>query len=141
MLKLVILRGLPGSGKTTWREAHYPDAPCVDVEDCYPDGPRTRSTVGWAHAEADRRLYDALAHSGADVVISERCHLTRFPVDLAFDMARYCGYDVEVVSMPPTPASRYPLRPGVDWAGLTQIWETDPSWIDAACHTVVGASE
>jgi predicted kinase len=102
MKKLTILRGLPGSGKSTWVESNARDAVVCsadaffyDAEGVYQFDP---AKLGEAHTSCTRALFANMASGAPHVLLDNTC-TRRWEYSLAEDMAHQFGYTVEVVTI------------------------------------------
>lgn len=111
--KVVIMRGLPGSGKSTYCRTRWHDLtpwkyaklshPTVSVSadhffefgDEYHFDP---TKLGDAHATATCQLIDALTN-GTSTVVVDNTHVCHWEWKVAQQLAETFGYDVEIVSL------------------------------------------
>lgn len=105
MPKLVILRGLPGCGKSTYAaqwvaqdRVHRIRVSRDDLRDMLHNGAHLGSvTEQWVVAARDAIIRDALI--GGQSVIVDETALPETKVDALRDIAYLCGADVEIVDM------------------------------------------
>lgn len=71
MAKLILIRGVSGSGKSTYAKEHYPDLPLVEADDYFMvDGEYRFNPEGLpeAHQMAKRRMVNYMLDDGVVVV-------------------------------------------------------------------------
>ncbi len=102
MTRVILMRGVPGAGKTTYRREHYPDAWAIETDAHLTDAD---GTWRW-QPERLRRIY-ALMHqellaalrARAPLVVIDRCHITLTSMRQTLRAARAAGADVRVVTL------------------------------------------
>jgi predicted kinase len=112
---LIILRGLPGAGKSSWIRERFLNVTPFGLAPENFDGPVTVSAdhyftdlngnyrfdvtkLGPAHAAAQCNLVKALK-AGKTLVIVDNTHTTKWEYALAYELGRAFGYDTNVVSL------------------------------------------
>lgn len=106
MRKLIIMRGLPGSGKTTLAEEicyhiihdtnafvtiRSTDSKFLDSEGNYKFDP---SKLGINHVQNQNEVREDM-DSGAEMIIVDNTNMTRWEMKPYIDLANRYGYDVE----------------------------------------------
>lgn len=98
-MKVIILRGLPGAGKTTWVAQNAPKDAVVCSADHWfqKDGQYVfnREQLGDAHRECQVRFEAALANK-AETVIVDNTNLVNRDMVFYVEMALIHKYDVEI---------------------------------------------
>lgn len=102
MKKLVIVRGLPGSGKSTLVKANYPDGVVcsadhymVDSEGNYAFNPKR---LGYAHGSCKRKAEKAMA-KGKPCVVIDNTNVKRGDFKQYLKLAKEWGYVVEYATL------------------------------------------
>ena len=112
---LIILRGLPGAGKSSWIRERYINVTPFDLAPPDFDGPVTVSAdhyftnlngeylfdprkLGAAHSAAQCNLVKALK-ANKTLVFVDNTHTTKWEYALALELGRAFGYDTNVVSL------------------------------------------
>ncbi len=107
MKKLIVMRGISGSGKSTYTRTHYPDAQVfsADHEFIQPDGKYVfdPKKLGEAHLSCWRKTHEALMQ-GAPCVVVDNTHTTMWEMSPYVQMGKALGYDVLIVRMDTDPA-------------------------------------
>ncbi|KAM4622819.1 2',3'-cyclic-nucleotide 3'-phosphodiesterase [Discoglossus pictus] len=102
---LVLLRGLPGSGKTTLAkeiEQKYKDSSRMFSADQYNIKPAVRASGGGEYAKLDEELMSTCDRREANLVILDDTHHDRERLDQLFDLANKFHFIVVIVE-PKTP--------------------------------------
>lgn len=98
---LVLLRGIPGAGKSTYAAQRYPNALVLSTDRFFlrPDGSYRfdRTRLGEAH-EACLRQYHAALAAGQTPIVVDKCNLTWRAVEPYAVAARKAGYEIRVVT-------------------------------------------
>lgn len=98
---MIVLRGLPGSGKSTWAARHHPEAVICSADHFFegPDGYRfDESRLGEAHAACAAKAIEAMA-AGAPTVVVDNTHSQPWEWRVVSAAARALGYRLEVVDL------------------------------------------
>lgn len=102
MRKVVILRGIPGSGKTTYAQTHFPTATRVSADDFFtkPDGTYVWNAqrLGLAHRDCLRRFKRALA-AGDPLIVVDNTSVRVSEMRPYVQAAKAGGYAIEVVTL------------------------------------------
>jgi len=101
--RLIIMRGISGSGKTTYAHKNYPDAVFCSADDFYVD-PLSGvydfdpAKLGEAHLYSWRKAHEAMM-SGAPLVVIDNTHTQLWEMSPYIQMGAALGYDVLIVRM------------------------------------------
>lgn len=99
---LVLMRGIPGSGKSTYAAKHYPGALVLSTDRFFvrPDGSYRfdRTRLGEAH-EACLRQYQTALANGATPIVVDKCNLTWRAIEPYVEAARRAKYEIRVVTL------------------------------------------
>ncbi len=103
MKKVVVLRGVPGSGKTTWVKANLPGALVVSADDHFVGGDGVYNfnpaEIGNAHASCFRRFIAALQDSGDKTVVVDNTATSLAEVAPYLLGAQAYGYEGEIITL------------------------------------------
>lgn len=104
---MMILRGVPGAGKSTWATRNFPEAVVcsadhffVDATGVYRFNPRL---LGEAHGSCARRCIESM-QAGAPVIVVDNTATTTMEVSPYVLLAQAFGYEAEVVTFLVDPA-------------------------------------
>lgn len=100
MGQVIILRGVPGSGKSTWARMEYPDAPVFSADHYFEKSGRyifDPSKLGEAHGECLRRFIDWANGSFDPIVIVDNTNTT--VAEVAPYAAVALAYEHDVVTV------------------------------------------
>lgn len=126
MARMILVRGLPGSGKTTFAKSHFPDAVHCEADD-WLTGPNGYQFDPGRLTEAHMRCRDkavAAVRAGKDAVVSNT-------FSRVWEMARYFGIGELVVYRM---SGTYPNVHGVPEETVQRMrdrWEDFPGEINA----------
>lgn len=107
-MQVIILRGLPGCGKTTWHTQHHPGAWACSADDFFVvDGVYRydRSKIAEAHSACLRRFVAGLARK-EPIVIVDNVHVRTWEYAHYVDVASLAGYSAEIRAWSPPPSTR-----------------------------------
>jgi len=100
--KVIILRGLPGCGKTTYVRANFPAALVVSADDYFvgTDGVYrfNPAGIGEAHGSCFRRFIAAL-QAGEELVVVDNTATMIAEIAPYFLGAQAYGYDAEIITL------------------------------------------
>ena len=101
--RIVIMRGLPGAGKTTYVKDHYPDAAVVSASDFFTgdrdsDDETVRADLQRSHHLA-RTLFFNLLEKGECCIVIDNTNIDPANVRTYATPAMNHGYDVEVITL------------------------------------------
>ncbi len=105
-MKVLILRGLPGAGKTTWIAANVPEPRAVFSADAYhmtPDGYRfdpanARKANDWCLSQFLLHLTRAVP-----TLVVDNTNLSAWEISVYYRLAEVYGWDVEIVYLKCSP--------------------------------------
>jgi len=104
--RVIVLRGLPGSGKTTLVRKEFPDAVVCSADDFFVvDGEYqfNLGLIGQAHQACWRKFFSAV-QSGAELVVVDNTATSIAEIAPYVLPAETYGYSVEIVSLRCDPA-------------------------------------
>jgi predicted kinase len=100
MPRMIVMRGIPGSGKSTYAREHYPDARIVSADDFFvmSNGEYVFnvSLIQHAHDYAFTRTKAAMTHTHDEIVI-DNTNTTIWEMSPYYMLARHYRYDIEIV--------------------------------------------
>lgn len=98
-MKVIILRGLPGAGKSTWVAQNAPNAVVCSADSFLyePDGRYnwTPQRLGMAHQKCQEKFSEAL-YARAETVVVDNCNLTNRDIKFYVEAAEKMGYPIEI---------------------------------------------
>jgi predicted kinase len=106
---VIIMRGVSGSGKTTYVREHYPGATVVSADDYFTkDGAYcfNPAALDEAHADCFRRFIYAL-ENGAPTVVVDNTNATAAQVSPYALGARAFGYEVRIITLQVHPETAF----------------------------------
>lgn len=98
-MRVIIMRGIPGSGKSTHAKTHYPTATICSADNYFMDNGVYRfnpTKLGEAHAMCMKQYLDAL-NARAEWVVVDNTNIRVSEITPYTLVARAMGYDVEIV--------------------------------------------
>lgn len=104
--KVVILRGLPGAGKSTWIARNLLNALVVSADHFFMKTGKyvfDKALLGAAHGDCQNKFFDAIDRLRAPLVVVDNCNLTARDMRFYVIHALSHGYELEIVSLQ-TPA-------------------------------------
>lgn len=110
-MKVIIMRGLPGSGKSTWLRASYPDAVVCSADHYHigNDGVyRFDPTLaGRAHVECLRKFHNAVTdpevQKAVGILAVDNTNLTAWEIAPYYRLAELFALEVEIVRLETNP--------------------------------------
>lgn len=137
MRGVIIMRGLPGSGKSTVARGlaeSTPGAVIVSADNFFNGGPIEVRALGHAHAWCQRQFVDCLK-DGVDLVIVDNTNTTAAEIRFYHSKAVEFGYEVTILEVPcdiETSASRnvhsVPRETIEQMANRMATSPLDPTW-------------
>lgn len=107
MKKLVVLRGLPGSGKSTYQRSHFPDAVVASADQYFMVDGEYRfkpALLGEAHGACCRTVIGAL-QAGAELIVVDNTALSSVEIAPYILLAQAHGYSAEIITLRCDPAT------------------------------------
>lgn len=105
-MKIVIMSGIPGSGKSTYVQKHYKDSWICSADSYFLDGSGNYNyqpeKIGEAHAECLRRFALVMREpypQDIDYVIVDNTNLSTEEIAPYYELAVAYGHDVEIVTV------------------------------------------
>lgn len=98
-MKVVIMRGLPGSGKSTYIKEHFPDALVVSADAWFNNnGGFDVTKLGTAHADCFQKFRNAVEEE-VPLIVVDNTNVLRKEFRRYEDTAENCCYDVEFIEL------------------------------------------
>ena len=109
-MKVYLMRGLPGSGKSTWARRKFLEVGgngvWISADDYHTDADGVylfrRERAGEAHNSCLRRFLEALSLTGCELVIVDNTNLSAWEIAPYYRLAEVFGVEVEIVYFPCT---------------------------------------
>ena len=104
--KLIVLRGLPGSGKSTYQRAHFPAAVVASADLYFMVGEEYRfnpALLPEAHGACCRTVVGAL-QAGTSLIIVDNTAISAVEIAPYILLAQAYGYDAEIITLRCDPA-------------------------------------
>lgn len=115
------MRGISGSGKSTWVTKHYPDAVVVSADDFFrqPDGSYQfdAARLQEAHEECMRSFLEVIM-ARKPLVIVDNTNVTAAEISPYVLPAKALGYDVEVLTLAVQPETAIGRK---DWVAPLKV--------------------
>ncbi len=102
MKHMVILRGIPGSGKSTYQREHFPDAFVVSSDHFFVKEGVYRfdhTKLGEAHRACFRACLEAVVISESPLIVVDNTNLRAVEVAPYVVLGEAFGYEVEVITL------------------------------------------
>lgn len=103
MGKVILLRGVSGSGKSTWTKTNHPNAVVCSADDFFID--RKTGEYKWdgnklpvAHRVCQNKFARALKN-GAETIVVDNTFTKIRDMEWYYETAKTAGYEIEVVEM------------------------------------------
>ncbi len=105
--QIIIMRGLSGSGKTTYHKNNYPEAIVCSADDFFAahvDGlyKHNHDLIGQAHQECFAKFLNAVAE-GHPVIVEDNTNIQRWEVSPYYLTGMVFGYQVLIVTITCSP--------------------------------------
>lgn len=104
--KLKILRGISGSGKSTYTRKNFPDAVVCSADDYFKLGTGSYvfnvAELGDAHLYCWSKCHDALV-AGTELVVVDNTNTQLWEMSPYVQMGKGLGYEVEIIRMDTPP--------------------------------------
>ncbi len=102
MSEVIILRGLPGSGKSTWAKINYPKAPICSADNWFVKEGKYKfnpKEIGMAHEACMEEFLMQTLLSGIDppTVIVDNTNIELWELSPYLSVAKACGHSVRIV--------------------------------------------
>jgi predicted kinase len=101
-MQVIIMRGIPGSGKTTYVKKNYPDAVVCSSDHFFTDKKGNykfnMSQIGIAHQRSKEKFFDALKRKEPLVIVDNTNTRWREMEDYVYDAEEY-GYDIVFIRL------------------------------------------
>lgn len=98
-MKVIILRGLPGAGKSTWVAQNAPNAVVCSADSFLYDAAGnyvwTPERLSVAHRSCQEKFSQAL-YARAETVVVDNCNLTNRDMKFYVEAAEKMGYPIEI---------------------------------------------
>ncbi|HEC72584.1 MAG: AAA family ATPase [Candidatus Thorarchaeota archaeon] len=101
MKKLVIMRGLPGSGKSTKAKQMYPDAPIFSTDDFFMVNGHYDFRpwlIGQAHNENMCKVIDAMIDN-IPVIVVDNTNTQRWEYSVYLSIVKAMGYEFKIIDL------------------------------------------
>ena len=103
--KVIIMRGVSGSGKSTYIRKHYPDAKIASADEFFMRGGEYRfnpQELGEAHQYCWRIFWHHVS-SGAELIVIDNTNMTAIEISAYVLPAEARGYEVEILTVTTQP--------------------------------------
>lgn len=99
-MTVIIVRGLPGSGKSSWAKKNFPDAVVVSADDHFMVGGGYRydhSKIEAAHEDCFEKFWYAVKDGRSSTVIVDNVFQRLWQISPYMKVAQFRGHDVQLV--------------------------------------------
>ncbi len=101
-MKVIVLRGISGAGKSTWVSKNYPTATVVSADDYFRKDDGTyeydRAKIDEAHEECYRLFSQAIQNKDPLIVV-DNSNVTIWEISPYVMPAQSFGYEVEIITL------------------------------------------
>lgn len=112
MGKVIIMRGQPGSGKSTYTAKHYPDALVCSADHFFMKNGKyefDKTKIGQAHAECLKKFVVMVAQGGAamfhaDTIVVDNTNINATEIAPYAALALAYGWELEIITLDVDPA-------------------------------------
>ena len=102
MKRLIIMRGLPGSGKSTYVKDHFPHAEICSADNFFVERDGVyrfdQSRIGEAHSNCQMRAFSGMV-DGLPMVVIDNTSVKAWESELYIEMGNVFGYKVSIIDM------------------------------------------
>lgn len=137
MKAVLIMRGLPGSGKSTIAQSFVKTVPGTVVcsaDDFFNGGPINTCMLGWAHSHCQKKFEKAL-QDGLPLVIVDNTNTTKKEIKVYADKAAEYGYEMTILMVSCDVSTSFqrnrhnvPRETIVTMANSLETSPLDPEW-------------
>lgn len=105
--RVIIMRGIPGSGKSTYVRNRFPGALVCSADHYFEQSGEYKfdaSKLSEAHSACLRRFVRAVAHYGSLLVVVDNTNISAAEIAPYFQLAQAYGYEVTIYTVECQPA-------------------------------------